>query len=218
MTPFDLSVYLVTDPQLCHPRGLLATVQAAVQGGATMVQLRDKHASDAELIELGQALKATLSRTGVQLIVNDRLEVAAAIAADGLHIGQGDTKSSAARARLGVKAIIGLSVERPDLARAAIREPIDYLGVGPVFATSTKTDHAQPLGFTGLQAICAAAPKLPKVAIGGLNAECARAVIGAGAQGLAVVSAICTADDPELATRAIRRAVTQAQEHWLSTG
>ncbi|WPL18520.1 Thiamine-phosphate synthase [Thiorhodovibrio winogradskyi] len=209
MKSFDLGVYLVTDPRLCGPRGVLATAKAAVAGGATMVQLRDKTASDAELIALGKALKAAINSHAALLIVNDRIEVALAIGADGLHLGQRDADPAAARARLGNQAIIGLSVETPALARAANPRLIDYLGVGPVFATATKADHAKPLGFDGLRAICREAAALPKVAIGGLRAEHAKDVIAAGAQGLAVVSAICAAADPQAATWALRTQVDQ---------
>nr|WP_275957816.1 thiamine phosphate synthase [Rhabdochromatium marinum] len=202
---------MVTDSQLCGTRGVIATVAAAVAGGATMVQLRDKTASDAALIELGQALKAALVGQPARLMVNDRLEVAAAIGADGLHIGQSDADPAAARARLGPQAILGLSVETPAMARAVDPELIDYLGVGPVFATPTKADHATPLGWDGLRAICAAAPELPKVAIGGLKAEHAGAVIQAGAQGLALVSAICAAADPQAAAAAIQAQVREAR-------
>ena len=212
MKSFDLGVYLVTDPHLCGPRGVLATASASVEGGATMVQLRDKTASDAELIALGKALKAAISTHAALLIVNDRIEVALAIDADGLHLGQRDADPAQARARLGSQAIIGLSVETPALARAANPELIDYLGVGPVFATATKADHATPLSFDGLRAICREAPELPKVAIGGLHAEHAGDVIRAGAQGLAVVSAICTAGDPRAAARAIRTQVDLARK------
>jgi thiamine-phosphate pyrophosphorylase len=212
---FDLSVYLVTDPQLCAKRGVLDTLVAAVRGGATVVQLRDKTASDAELIALGQAIQAALDgplrTSGARLIVNDRLAVAEAISADGLHVGQSDLDPAEARARLGPNKIIGLSVQTPDKARAADPEVLDYLGVGPVFATATKADHATPLGFAGLASICAAAPILPKVAIGGLRAEHTAEVLDAGAQGLAVVSGICAAPDPQAAAAAFRSAFALAR-------
>nr|WP_207188006.1 thiamine phosphate synthase [Thiorhodovibrio winogradskyi] len=203
---------MVTDPQLCGARGVFDTVLAAVRGGATMVQLRHKSASDAQLIELGLALKAALSPDQAALIINDRIEVAEAIGADGLHIGQSDADPGAARARLGQQAIIGLSVETPDLARAADPALVDYLGVGPIFATTTKADHATPLGFAGLRAICDAETWLPKVAIGGLRAEHAADVIRSGARGLAVVSAICAATDAAAAAQEIRAQVDRARE------
>lgn len=206
----DLSVYLITDAQYCARLGLVETVAAALRGGVTAVQLRDKQASNAELIEQGRALKALLAGTGVPLIVNDRLEVAAAIDADGLHLGQSDASVSDARELLGAEAILGLSVQTAAQLSAPEVSLVDYLGVGPVFATATKPDHSPPLGLEGLTAICAASP-LPVVAIGGLRAEHAAAVWRAGGIGMALVSAICAAADPEQASREIARACSAAR-------
>ncbi|MCG6658817.1 thiamine phosphate synthase [Halomonas campisalis] len=197
----DLSLYLVTDPTLCARHGLVETVVAAVRGGVTVVQLRDKHASDAELTDQARRLKAALAGSGVPLIINDRLDVALASGADGLHIGQDDGDVARARAALGPAAILGLSVQRHDQLAALDPQPLDYLGLGPVFATATKHDHAAPLGFDGLAALVAKSP-LPAVAIGGLKAEHAARVRAAGAQGPAVISAICGQADPEAAARA----------------
>ncbi|SHE81011.1 thiamine-phosphate pyrophosphorylase [Modicisalibacter ilicicola DSM 19980] len=197
---FDLSLYLITDPAMCAERGLVATVVAAVRGGVTMVQLRDKHATDAELIPQAKALKTALAGSGVPLIINDRLEVALAVGADGLHIGQTDGDAAAARAALGPEAILGLSINSHEQLAQVDPALIDYLGLGPVFATSTKGDHEAPLGFEGLASL-AAASRLPGVAIGGLQAQHVRAVREAGAQGLAVISAICAAPDPQAATQ-----------------
>ena len=199
--PLDLSLYLVTDPDLCAGPGLVDTVVAAVRGGVTLVQLRDKHASDAEMIDQARRLKAALVGSGVPLIVNDRLEVALAAGADGLHLGQDDGDVAAARAALGERALLGLSVQTHEQLARLDPGPLDYLGLGPVFATPTKHDHAMPLGFDGLAALVAASP-LPTVAIGGLKAEHAPAVLAAGAHGLAVISAICGTPDPEAAARA----------------
>ncbi|MFP4076640.1 MAG: thiamine phosphate synthase [Halochromatium sp.] len=201
----DFSVYLITDAALCARLGLVKTVAAALRGGVTAVQLRDKQASDAELIEQGRALKGLLAGTRVPLIVNDRLEVAAAIDADGLHLGQSDASVAEAREYLGAEAILGRSVQTREQLEAPELSLVDYLGVGPVFATATKPDHSAPLGFEGLAAICAASP-VPVVAIGGLNAAHAASVRSAGGAGMAVVSAICAAPDPEQATREIAEA------------
>ncbi|MGM0981901.1 MAG: thiamine phosphate synthase [Pseudomonadota bacterium] len=197
----DLSLYLITDRGLCSGLGLVETVMAAVRGGVTMVQLRDKHASDAELIDQARPLKAALAGSGVPLIINDRLGVALACGADGLHIGQDDGDVARARAALGPEAILGLSVQTHEQMARVDAEHLDYLGLGPVFATPSKHDHAEPLGFEGLARLVAASP-LPTVAIGGLKAEHVAATHQAGAQGLAVVSAICGAPDPEAAARA----------------
>ncbi|HSP57199.1 MAG TPA: thiamine phosphate synthase [Halomonas sp.] len=197
----DLSLYLITDPSLCAEHGLIETVVAAVRGGVTVVQLRDKHASESELIAQARRLKAALAGTGVPLIINDRLEVALAAGADGLHIGQDDGDVIEARQALGPNAFLGLSVQTHEQLARVDAGRLDYLGLGPVFATPTKGDHAQPIGFEGLAALVAASP-LPSVAIGGLKAEHAAAVRAAGAQGAAVISAICGHSDPEAAARA----------------
>ncbi|MBB3329623.1 thiamine-phosphate pyrophosphorylase [Halomonas campaniensis] len=197
----DLSLYLVTDPGLCAGRGLVETVVAAVRGGVTVVQLRDKHAADGEMIDQARRLKAALAGSSVPLIINDRLAVAVESGADGLHIGQDDGEVAAARAALGERALLGLSVQTLEQMARLDAEHLDYLGLGPVFATPSKHDHAQPLGFAGLARLVAASP-LPGVAIGGLKAEHVAATREAGAQGLAVISAICGRPDPEAAARA----------------
>ncbi|WP_163577297.1 thiamine phosphate synthase [Halomonas faecis] len=197
----DLSLYLVTDPRLCTERGLVETVVAAVRGGVTLVQLRDKHASDGVLIDQARRLKAALAGSKVPLIVNDRLAVAVESGADGLHIGQDDGDVAEARAALGEAAILGLSVQTHEQMARVDADRLDYLGLGPVFATPSKHDHAEPLGFAGLASLVAASP-LPAVAIGGLKAEHATAVRDVGAQGAAVVSAICGQPDPEATARA----------------
>lgn len=197
----DLSLYLVTDPELCARHGLVETVVAAVRGGVTLVQLRDKQASDDELIDQARRLKAALAGSGVPLIINDRLAVAVESGADGLHLGQDDGDVAAARRTMGENAILGLSVQNLEQMARLDPEALDYLGLGPVFATATKQNHARPLGFDGLATLVAASP-LPAVAIGGLKAEHAARVRAAGAKGPAVVSAICGQPDPEAAARA----------------
>ena len=199
----DLSLYLVLDPGLCAGVGMVETARAAVAGGATVVQLRDKTADTARMIETGLALKAALAGTGAALIVNDDVEAAVAIGADGLHIGQGDMAVTEARARIGPAMVLGLSVETPALAASVDPGLVDYIGVGPVFATPSKLDHKTPVGFHGLAAQVAASP-VPAVAIGGLKAEHVAQVLKAGARGVAVVSAICGQPDPEAAARVLR--------------
>ncbi|XKM44051.1 thiamine phosphate synthase (plasmid) [Rhizobium ruizarguesonis] len=199
MKAFDLSLYLVLDPDLCAGIGMVETARLAIAGGATMVQLRDKHAGTIKMIETGRALKQALNGTGTLLIVNDDVEAAIAIGADGLHIGQEDMDAMRARAMVGAEMILGLSVESEALANAVDRDLVDYTGVGPVFATPTKADHKQPIGFDGLARLVKASP-VPSVAIGGLKADHVAQVFAAGAEGLAVVSAICGTPDPEAAT------------------
>ncbi|AUW46951.1 thiamine phosphate synthase [Rhizobium leguminosarum] len=202
MKAFDLSLYLVLDPDLCAGIGMVETARLAIAGGATMLQLRDKHAGTIGMIETGRALKQALDGTGALLIVNDDVEAAIAIGADGLHIGQEDMDAMRARTMIGPDMILGLSVESEALANAVDPDLIDYTGVGPVFATPTKADHKQPIGFDGLARLVKASP-VPSVAIGGLKADHVAQVFAAGARGLAVVSAICGTPDPEAATRRI---------------
>jgi thiamine-phosphate pyrophosphorylase len=192
----------VLDTDLCAGAGMVETARAAVAGGATVVQLRDKHASTADMIETGHALKAALVGTGALLVINDDVEAAVAIGADGLHVGQDDMLVRQARERIGPSMLLGLSVETEALAAAVDPALVDYAGIGPVFATPTKPDHKQPIGFDGLGRLTRTCP-VPAVAIGGLKAEHVQAVFASGAQGLAVVSAICGNADPESAARAI---------------
>ena len=206
MTP-DYSVYLVTDP--AARAGVIETVQAAVAGGATMVQLRDKDAPDAVFLTQAQALKALLDPLGVPLIVNDRVGIAARIGAAGVHVGQSDTGVAEAREAMGPDALVGLSIETEAQLGAVPWHLVDYIGASPVKGTPTKPDHAAPLGFEGLATLCRLSPK-PVVAIGGLAAADAAATRKAGAAGMAVVSAICNAPDPEAAAREISDAWRQA--------
>lgn len=199
--PRCLGVYLVADAASCAPRGLAEVVQAAVRGGVGCVQLREKNLPTREFVARASMLKALLAASPVRvpLIINDRLDVALACGADGVHVGQSDMPPEVVR-RWMPEAIIGLSVESLEDARAVAERglPVDYLGVSPVFATPTKTDTAPPLGLDGLAAI-RGLTRLPLVAIGGIGPGNAAAVLAAGADGLAVVSAICGADDPEAA-------------------
>ena len=202
----DLSLYLVLDPGLCAGVGMVETARAAVAGGSTVVQLRDKAADTTRMIETGHALKAALAATGSALIVNDDVEAAIAIGADGLHIGQGDMAVEEARARIGAAMVLGLSVETPALAAAVDPALVDYIGAGPVFSTPSKLDHKAPVGFEGLAAQVAASP-VPAVAIGGLKAHHVAQALQAGAQGVAVVSAICGQPDPKAAAGALRERI-----------
>lgn len=197
---FDLSLYLVLDPDLCEPLGMVETTRLAVAGGATMVQLRDKKASTATMIETGRALKQVLSGSGVPLIINDNVEAAIACGADGVHVGQGDMAAASVRQRIGSDRILGLSVTSLAEAEATTSAPVDYLGIGPVLATGTKPDHAPVMGFDGLAAAIHAV-SVPVVAIGGLKYSHIESVFQNGAQGIAVVSAICGTPDPEKAAR-----------------
>lgn len=206
--PLDLSLYLVTDTALCGSFGVAATVRAAVVAGVSAVQLRDPTATDDELVELGRAVTDVLAGTGVPLLVNDRVDLVAAIGADGAHVGQGDVDVVEARRVLGPDAVLGLSVQTVDHVQKAVETGvglISYLGVGPVWPQSTKPDAAAPGGLAVLAAVTAFSP-WPCVAIGGVTAERAAAVRRHGAAGVAVVSAVCGKADPAGAARGLRRA------------
>jgi len=186
-----------------------ALVLAALRGGASIVQLRDKTASDDAMIAQARRLLPACRAAGVPLVINDRLNVALAAGADGLHIGQGDGDPAAARAALGAGRLLGLSIETEAQLAAIPPGSVDYIGAGPVRATATKPDAAAPLGLDGLARIAARAP-VPTVAIGGIGLGDVPSLKAAGCAGLAVVSAISAADDPEAATRAILSAWRQA--------
>ncbi|MFP4436977.1 MAG: thiamine phosphate synthase [Chloroflexaceae bacterium] len=207
MRTIDWSVYIVTDERAAGERALPEIVRAAIQGGATAVQLRAKVATTREMVALGQALLAVTRPAGVPLIVNDRLDVALAIDADGAHVGQDDMPTAMARRLLGPERILGVSAETVAQAQQAERDGADYLGVGDVFGTPSKPDAGPPIGVDGLAAIVRAVP-LPVVAIGGITLENAPAVIAVGAVGVAVISAVVGAPDPAAAARQLRERVS----------
>ncbi|MEM9785815.1 MAG: thiamine phosphate synthase [Pseudomonadota bacterium] len=202
LTHAHLRLYLVTDPDLCAAYGLVDTVGAAIAGGVSFVQLRDKTATTAERVALALALKRALQGTRVPLVINDDVEAARAADVDGVHVGQGDMDAMQARATLGPNKIIGLSCESAADIRAVDPAIVDYLGIGTVFQTATKSDHKPDIGLHGLAELCALSP-LPNVAIGGLKAAHAAQVLAAGADGVAVVSAICGQPDPTKAAQDI---------------
>jgi len=210
MKNFDLSLYVILDPDLCRAVGMAETARLAVEGGATMIQLRDKHADRRGLVAAGKSVRAAMAGSGVPLMVNDDVEAALEIGAEGVHVGQSDMATAAARAAIGNRLILGLSVETKELARGVDPSLVDYIGVGPVFATATKPDHKQPIGPEGLAAIVAASP-VPAVAIGGLKKEHVASVLAAGASGVAVVSAVCGTSDPLGATRELLAEIRRAR-------
>ncbi len=204
----DLSLYLVAGSDAVGGRRLEDVVAAAVRGGVTLVQLREKTLPDVEVVELARALKGLLGPAGVPLIINDRAEVARAAGADGVHLGQGDLDAGRAREILGPGALIGVSAGTRAEAARVDKALADYVGVGPVYATPTKPDAGPPIGIAGLTSVLAALAPLPVVAIGGIGAQNAAEVMASGAaDGIAVVSAICGADDPQAAARALRREI-----------
>jgi len=206
----DWSLYLVTDRGLMGSRPLAEVVAAAVAGGVTAVQLREKQCSTREFVALARCLKSLLAPYGVPLIINDRVDVALAAGADGVHVGQSDMDCRDARRLLGPDAIIGLSVETLEQATQAIAYHVDYLGVSPIFPTLTKTDTTAEWGLAGLAALRRISKQV-LVAVGGIHPGNVTEVIRAGADGIAVVSAICAAPDPAVAARALRRAIDEAR-------
>lgn len=205
-TNFDCSLYLVTDSGMCSAMGLERLVTEAVAGGVTMVQLREKHASTREFLDKARALQAILQPQGVPLLINDRVDIAMAVNAAGVHLGQSDMPCHVARQLLGPEAIIGLTVDTDEQAVATESMDADYLGVGPVFETNTKPDHSPVLGVDGFTRRRALSSR-PCVAIGSVRAEHAHTLLDAGADGLAVVSALCAAGDPRQVARELREAV-----------
>jgi thiamine-phosphate pyrophosphorylase len=198
-----LRLYLVTDQPSLKGRTLIDVVQAAVLGGVTCVQLREKHATSRDFYAQAVALMDLLTPLNIPLIINDRLDIALACGAPGVHLGQSDMPVQAARKLLPPEVFIGWSVETLDEVTRSATLPVDYLGVSPVFATPTKTDTATPWGLEGLQRI-RGATDLPLVAIGGIHLGNAVELLRAGASSLAVVSAICSADDPRAASQQLR--------------
>ena len=202
---FDPTLYLVTDPELAPAGALADVVAAAVRGGVTLVQLRDKRADGRALLEQAQMLKAVLDPVGVPLLVNDRVDVAHA-AGVGCHVGQSDLPPAAARTILGPDAILGVSLDEAAQLRTVDPALVDYIAYGPFAATATKADAGRPVGAAGLAAV-SKLTLLPLIAIGGINVGNVAAAVRAGADGIAVVSAIMAASDPEGAARELRAAI-----------
>ena len=196
----SLRLCLVTDRGLAGGRSLVEIAAAAARGGATMVQLREKEATTRAFLDEARALKAALEPLGVALAINDRLDIALAVDADGLHVGQGDMPVAEARRLMGPGKFIGLSITAVEQVLRPDAEAADYLGVGPIYMQQTKADAAAPLGVEGLRRARSLTRK-PIVAIGGLTPENSAPALAAGADGLAVVSAIVAAADPEAAAR-----------------
>lgn len=199
----DYSIYLVTDDGCLQGRALIDCVREALEGGVTLVQYRAKTASSAEMYAEALQLKALCDSFNVPLIINDRLDIAMAVGAAGVHLGQDDLPCAAARKILGEDYIIGVSAHNPAEAKAALQSGADYLGCGAVFGTATKAD-VKKLGTDGLAAICKA-KGLPVVGIGGVTADNYREVRAAGADGAAIVSGILAQPDIRTTVEAIAR-------------
>ena len=209
----DLRLYALVDPAVAGGR-TLADLAARIAGSTTLVQLRDKHGSTRAMLEEARALTAVLAPLDIPLLINDRVDVALAAEADGVHIGQDDMPAAEARLLLGRSAIIGLSLTTIEHAREAPLDQLDYVAVGAVFATGSKGDANTPIGLDGLREIVrivrARDATMPICAISGITAGNAAGVIAAGADGVAVISALSLAADPGAAARSLRRAVDDA--------
>lgn len=205
----QLKLYLVTDRDLAGGRSIMEIVEEAAKGGVTMVQLREKDCDTKTFVSLAIEMKKRLQGYGIPLIINDRIDVALASDADGVHIGQSDMPYDIARKILGPHKIIGLSVENMDDIRQANELDVDYVGISPVYSTATKTDTAAPFGLDGLEE----AVKLsvhPTVAIGGMNKSTAAEVMKRKTDGIAVVSAIVCANEPKAAAEELNTIIDNA--------
>jgi len=210
ISPALWRLHVLTDRDTSRGRSHLQVAEAAIAGGADVLQLRDKEASSGRLYQEALQLRKLTRDARVPFIVNDRLDIALAVDADGVHVGQSDLPASVVRKILGPGKILGVSVDTVNQAIQAEKDGADYLGVGPVFeARRTKPDTGEPIGVDCIARIrrhC----RLPIVAIGGITAENARKVREAGADAAAVISAIVSADDISAATRRLKRILEEA--------
>nr|WP_298684083.1 thiamine phosphate synthase [uncultured Dongia sp.] len=207
---FDLSLYLVTDSILCGAMGVVATAEAAIRGGVTMLQLRGPRDNLRQLLDDAIALRDVARHHGIPFVVNDHVDIALAVQADGVHVGQDDMPAAFARQLLGREKIVGISITSVADLPSADPAVVDYVGLGPVFATTTKLNAAPALGLDGFRGLRQRVG-LPVVAIGGLNLGNIAGVMAAGADGVAVVSAICGTPDPARAARDLRQIVRGGQ-------
>jgi thiamine-phosphate pyrophosphorylase len=209
----DLRLYALVDPAVAGGRKL-ADLAGLIAGSVTLVQLRDKHGSTRAMVEEARSLRGVLEPAGVPLLINDRVDVALAAEADGVHIGQEDMSVVDARLLLGRTAIIGLSIKTVQQAQAAPLELLDYVAIGGVYGTTSKDNTSTPIGISGLRAIVQAVrarkAKFPVCAIAGINSSNAAEVIAAGADGVAVISALSLVPDPAQAARDLRAVVDDA--------
>lgn len=211
---YDL--YVVTSSELSRGRDTLEVVQAALAGGATIIQLREKHWPARKLVEVGKEIRKLTLKAGAGFIVNDRLDIALALEADGVHVGQEDLPVNVARSLLGPGKILGVSVGSVEEAIEAVAQGADYLGVGSIFATTSKADAGPPVGVELIRRIKEKV-NVPIVGIGGITLSNAAQVIEAGADGVAVISAVVSADDIESAARELLK-VVQAAKARLACG
>ncbi len=209
-----LRLYVIVDPSACRGRDPVSVARAAVRGGAGIIQLRDKSGDIPAMLALAREMGRAVREEGGLFVINDRADVALAAGADGVHVGQEDLPPEETRALLGGDAVIGLSLKTAGQVDAAPVESLSYGAIGGIFPTASKRQDLPPAGLDGLAELAgrlrARAPGLPVVAISGIAVDNAASVIAAGADGIAVISAVCAAEDPEAAARALRREVDAA--------
>lgn len=198
----DLLLYAVTDRSWLHGESLYSQVERALEGGATFIQLREKQLEEEKFLEEARELQALCKKYGVPFVVNDNVEIAAAIGADGVHVGQSDMEAGDVRARIGEDKILGVSAQTVEQAREAQERGADYLGVGAVFHTGSKAD-ADDVSHETLRAICDAVD-IPVIAIGGIGKDNVMQLAGSGICGVAVISAIFAQEDIREATKALK--------------
>ncbi len=212
--PCNITLYGILDPNRARGRDLAELAKAAVKGGATILQYRDKNAGIRELIETGRAIKSAITGSGVPLLINDRVDAALAIGADGVHVGQDDMRPADARQLLGESAIIGLTIKSEEHARSAPVEQLDYVCIGGVYDTLSKHNPTS-IGVDGWQKIAQQfrdnSPKLPVGAIAGIDLSNVEEVIRAGADGVAIISAMFMADDVESISQQLKSKILNAK-------
>lgn len=209
----NYDLYIITDQRISHGKSHLEVAEAALAGGATVIQFRDKEMKDSEGIVVCQEIYKLTKKKGVSFIVNDRVEVVKAVDADGVHLGQEDMSFSSARRILGKEKIIGISVETVEQALKAVEGGADYLGIGPIYPTTTKPDAGKALGIARLKEIRESV-NIPIVAIGGINENNLEEVLRAGADGVAVISAIVSAPDITEACRKLKNKIDCIKEKF----
>lgn len=214
MNPVDLRLYAIVDPENAGGKSLADLARQVAEGGATLVQLRDKLSETRPFIEHARAVQEALASHRVPLLINDRVDIALAIGADGVHVGQTDMEAPVARRLLGPKAIIGLSLKSFDDIASAPIDLLDYVAIGGAYPTTSKETKTEPVGLDGFRARVAAmrarAPQMPIVAIAGINAGNAAGIINAGVDGVSVISALSRPADSMAAARELRSVLDAA--------
>ena len=210
MKIIDFSLYLVTDQHLCLGRSILDVVMDAVAGGVSIVQIREKNSDARNFFQLAGAMKRKLEKTGVPLIINDRVDVALAVGADGVHVGQSDLPCSVVREMIGTDKILGVSINTFEQIHEAENDAVDYLSLSPVFPTPTKTDTTEPFGIEGLRKARQLTER-PLITIGGVDKDNLGEIISSGMDGAAVVSAICSAASPKAAAMELASIILESR-------